>query len=204
MPRKKLKYKESEIQKNLYTFGDEWMTEDKQEYKGLYHKYTETNETYTRGTWDESLSKLLVPLIKIPNLVRTYQNIRPQRQVTRNEILPIQISISAEDIKQGYISRYFLKKANELIFLEISEDQYRTYGTKIDDNLYIAATCKWYITGPVESKNLPIKVPGVIELNTKEIQRMEQTLPGISKKLTNPLQYYTDTDFVVPRDINIG
>jgi len=48
------------------------------------------------------------------------------------------------------------------------------------------------------------KVPGVIELNTKEIQRMEQTLPGISKKLTNPLQYYTDTDFVVPRDINLG
>ncbi len=66
MPRKKLKYKESEIQKNLYTFGDEWMTEDKQEYKGLYHKYTETNETYTRGTWDESLSKLSLK-IKSPS-----------------------------------------------------------------------------------------------------------------------------------------
>jgi Ca2+-transporting ATPase len=24
------------------------------------------------------------------------------------------------------------------------------------------------------------------------------------QKLTNPLQYYTDTDFVVPRDINLG
>jgi len=204
MPRKKLKYKESEIQKNLYTFGNEWMTEDKQEYKGLYHKYTETNEVYTRGVWDESLSKPLIPLIKIPSLVRTYQNIRPQQQVTRDKILPIQISISAEDIQRGYINRYFLKKTNELLFLEISEDQYKTYGNKIDDKLYIAATCKWYITGPIESKNLPVKIPGVIELNTLEIAKLETQLPGISKKLTNPLQYYTDTDFVVPRDINLG
>jgi hypothetical protein len=204
MSRLKLKYRESEIQNNLYTFGDEWMTNDNLEYKGLYHRYILTNETYTGGTWDASTSKPLRPLIKLHPNIKTYQELSNQPQATYDAILPIQVTITSADIKNGYINRYFLKKVNEFIFIEISKQQYESYQSKLDNNLYLADTCQWYIVGPIESTMSPIKKPGVIELNTREIQRMEQTLPGISKKLTNPLQFYTDTDFVVPRDINLG
>ena len=204
MARIKLTYSKSEITNNLYTFGDEWMTADKQEYKGLYHRYTITNETYTGGTWNEATSKPLYPIIHKPKLIQEYDKIKRIRTTNYNAILPIQISITPQDIKTGYIFRYFLKKINELLYIEISKNQFNSYRSRLDANLYVAASCKWYITGPIESKQQPIHVPGVIELNTREIQRIEQTLPGISKKLTNPLQFYTDTDFVVPRDINLG
>lgn len=204
MARKKIKYLQSEIENNLYTFGDEWMTEDKQEYKGLYHRYTTTNETYTGATWNAVTSKILVPLIRLPEMVKTYDELRKSTRQSRNSILTNQITITPADITNGFIQRFFFKKNNEFLFFEVSEEQFDLYGSKIDDNLYAADSCQWTITGPIESKRIPIYVPGVIELNTLEIQRMEQTLPGISKKLTNPLQYYTDTDFVVPRDINLG
>jgi len=204
MARKKLKYQDSEIRNNLYTFGDEFMTADKQEYKGLYHSYTLTNETYTGGTWNEQTSKPLYPLIRLATPVKTYDDLRNMTRSTRDAILPIQITITQTDITNGFIQRFFLKKVNEFIFIEISQSQYNLYGTTIDDNLYAVDFCKWYISGPIETTYTPVKKPGVIELNTNEIQRMERTLPGISKKLNNPLQFYTDTDFVVPRDINLG
>lgn len=204
MSRLKLIYRESEIQNNLYTFGGEWMTADKQEYKGLYHKYTLTNEIYTGGIWDASTSKILYPLIKLHPDVKTYLELRNEQKSTYDAIHPIQVSITLQDINNGYINRYFLKKINEEIFIEIDKQQYESYQSRLDNTLYLANTCKWYITGPIESAQLPVKKPGIIELNTLEIQRMEKTLPGISKKLNNPLQFYTDTDFVVPRDINLG
>lgn len=204
MARKKIKYLQSEIENNLYTFGDEWMTEDKQEYKGLYHRYKTTNEVYSGASWNAETSKVLVPLIKLPEMVKTYDELRNSTRQTRSAILPTQVTITPIDITNGFIQRYFLKKVNEFLFFEISEQQFDLYGSKIDNNLYAADSCQWYIVGPIETKRLPIYIPGVIELNTLEIQRMEQTLPGISKKLNNPLEFYTDTDFVVPRDINLG
>lgn len=204
MARKKLKYRDSDIQNNLYTFGDEFMTADNLEYKGLYHKYISTKEVYTGGTWNEQTSKPLYPLIRLAENVKTYDELRNSNRTKKTAILPVQITITQTDINNGFIERFFLKKINEPIYVEISESQFNLYGSSIDTNLYAADSCNWYIIGPIESKHQPIHVPGVIELNTREIQRMEQTLPGISKKLTNPLQFYTDTDFVVPRDINLG
>ena len=38
--RQKQIYKDSEITTDLYTWGEEWQTEDGVEYKGLYHNFT--------------------------------------------------------------------------------------------------------------------------------------------------------------------
>ena len=51
---------------------------------------------------------------------------------------------------------------------------------------------------------LPVSITGMIAALLRMHSTGERTLPGISKKLNNPLQFYTDTDFVVPRDINLG
>lgn len=204
MSRIKLKYSKSEIDNNLYTFGEEWMTIDTQEYKGLYHQYTLTEETYTGGTWNESTSKLLLPITKESESIKTYNDVKNQIKESYDAIIPIQITITSADTNRGYINRYFLKKINESIYIEISSDQFDSYESSLDTNLYIAGVCTWYITGPIETVTNPVLVPGVFDLNTTEINKLQKTLPGISQKLNNPLQFYTDTDFVVPRDINLG
>ena len=112
MSRLKLKYSKSEIANNLYTFGNEWMTTNKQEYKGLYHRYTLTNEAYTGAEWNESASQKLWPFIKESELVAAYNQIKKQDVKQFNKILPIQINITPQDAMNGYIYRYFLKKSN--------------------------------------------------------------------------------------------
>lgn len=203
MSRIKLKYNQSEIESNLYTFGSEWVTADKIEYKGLYHKYTVTNEVYTEGTWNESKSKPLYVLVQEPESVTIYNTIRPSIKNQYDTAIPVQITITPQDISLGYIIRYFLKKVNESVYIEISKAQFNSYQSNLDTNMYQSASCKWYISGPKETVLTPIFKPGVIELNTNSIMQLQKTLPGISEKLNNPLQYYTDTDFVVPKDINL-
>ena len=203
MSRIKLKYSKSEIENNLYTFGAEWMTADKIEYKGVYHRYNITNEVYTEATWNESTSKPLYVYVTEPASITEYKQIR-SINTQFDSIIPIQINITPEDIKLMYIMRYFLKKVNEPVYYEISQTQFNTYQSNLDTNLYLAASCKWYIAGAKETTYQPVYKPGVVDLNTTAITELQKTLPGISQKLTNPLQFYTDTDFVVPRDINLG
>ncbi len=58
--RKKLYYPENQIQRNLFTKGQEWMTlDDWKEYQGFYHKYA-TGEVFTEKDWDPIRSKVLV------------------------------------------------------------------------------------------------------------------------------------------------
>ena len=58
--RNKLYYPDSQIEKNLYTQGKEWMIlEDWKEHRGYYHKYI-TGETFTGPEWNAKTSKKLV------------------------------------------------------------------------------------------------------------------------------------------------
>jgi hypothetical protein len=62
---------------------------------------------------------------------------------------------------------------------------------------------KWQITGPLttETKN-GATVLSVAAQNIQTIQTAQLTMPEISALLQNPTQYYTDIDFVAPKDIN--
>lgn len=189
MARIKLKYELADIKTDLYTFGKEWTTEDGQEYVGLYHQYISTNETYTGANWDKNISKKLIKFYensdvnfyrKTKKIKAIFQTPYPQRPV-----------ITDDDRKRGYFTRYFLKKFNELQIIEISKKQYDLYQSKkIDNNAYSAATINWYITGQAEQKN------------TKNISDASKQIPQLRSLLTDLLQFYTDTDFNVPPDIN--
>jgi hypothetical protein len=73
----------------------------------------------------------------------------------------------------------------------------------IDLHLYIGVSIKWYITGElIDTVNGSITVPGIITKNKQSLRDAEKQLPGISKLITNLSQYYTDTDYIVPKDIN--
>jgi hypothetical protein len=189
MARIKLKYDLSDIKTDLYTFGKEWTTEDGQEYIGLYHQYVSTGEIYTGANWDKNISKKLIKFFENSD-VNVYKKIQ-QIKVEFQQPFPERPVITDEDQKQGYFTRYFLKKFNELQVIEISKKQYNAYqNKKIDNNAYVAASIKWYITGNAAKQN------------SRNIEIASKQLPQLQSVLNDVLQFYTDTDYNVPADIN--
>jgi hypothetical protein len=200
--RKRLHYTLNQITENLYTSGSEWMTLDGTEYIGLYHTYI-TNEIFTQSTWDSKRSKQLFPYVEKNSMVDQFKKLKTIATKFETPVIHIPI-ITQQDRKQGSITRYFLKKINEQTIVEIDLEQFNDVATgKIDNNLYIAAKIEWSISGPLEnSYSNGTTILGVKTKNHKAIIEAEKLLPGIATRLTNLVEYYSDTDFLAPQDIN--
>jgi hypothetical protein len=200
--RQRLHYTPSQITNNLYTYGSEWALSDGTEYRGAYHRYS-TGEVYTGPEWNEQLSKKLVEYVEQPTNTHIYKTLK---NVRTKFVAPVAVipNITAEQRNSGVITRYFIKKINENIFTEIDQKQYTDWTIDIlDSNLYLAISIQWAISGNKQTTfNGAVQTHGVVEKNTIAIAQAELLMPGISLYLTNPLQFYTDTDFVVPKDIN--
>ena len=200
--RKKLFYTSDEITTNLYTPGKEWMYEDGTEYIGSYHLYS-TSEVYTKGTWSSKQSIKLIPYVRrdvLNNVYRTLKTIK----ISTKSVPSHKPNVIQSDIKNGYIVRYFLKKINEEIIIEISVDTYKQWKQgKIDKKLYLGVQLNWYVTGNIDDiYEGPILNRGVITQNNRSIKSAQSTIPTINNILNNPLDLYVDTDFIVPGDIN--
>jgi hypothetical protein len=200
--RKRLHYTLNQITENLYTSGSEWMTLDGTEYIGLYHTYI-TNEIFTQSTWDSKRSKQLFPYVEKNSMVDQFKKLKTIATKFETPVIHIPI-ITQQDRKQGSITRYFIKKINEQTILEIDLDQFNAVASgTIDINLYITAKIEWSITGPFEDTYTNgTTVLGVKNKNYKALLEAEKILPGIIGKLSNLIEYYSDTDFLAPQDIN--
>ena len=196
-------YMPDEIITNLYTSGGEFETEDGKEYRGMYHRYL-TNEIYTEANWDPRLSKKLKSLIRKINKDTPYAELKRNLKTSFLQPTPALINVSQTDRKVGYISRYFLKKNNELLFIEIDALQFKAWQNgRIDPNSYFGVEIRWYVSGPVnDEKQGIVMVKGVRTKNTEQIAYAQRFLPGIDIILTDPLQYYSDNTFKIPVDIN--
>jgi hypothetical protein len=192
-----------EIITNLYTSGGEFETEDGKEYRGLYHRYL-TNEIYTESDWNPRTSKKLKPLIKKINKDTPYADLKRSLKTNFLQPVPVTINITQADRKTGYIPRYFLKKINELLFIEINEPYFKAWQNgRIDSNIFNGVEIRWYISGTVNDETQGVvRIKGVYTKNTEQIEYAERFLPGISSILTDPLQYYSDNTFDIPADIN--
>jgi hypothetical protein len=93
------------------------------------------------------------------------------------------------DYTVGIFYRYFAKKINENVLVEIKSEDIQ----KINASLYTIATVNWKITGPRENKytNNFIDGTGVIQQNLHEIERVYKEY-GVDLKnvLPNPLEYW--------------
>jgi len=204
--RQKTYYNENEIVTDLYTYGKEWQLESGIEYKGLYHTYISTGEVYTNPIWNPAISKRLVKyqITTNPQTI-SYKKLKPDlnvRYIIPNKIYP---EPTREDILKTYFIRYFIKKQNESKIIEIDKSQYELWlNKKIDPIMYTAISFNWYIAGPKNktTKN-GITILGVIEQNRKQLILADTKVPGILAEFKNNyLQFYTDTDFIIPDDIN--
>ena len=199
----KLYYTTDDITNNLYTSGGEWMLESNLEYIGLYHRYT-TGEIYTGAIWDAKTSQKLITYQKINNKLFVYNTLKSINVKYPAEPITSIVSITNKDKQAGFVTRYFIKKTNEFLIIEIDSKQYDMYqSNKFDVLLYTSIQLNWTITGEVADTTVNgVLIRGVQTKNNSVIRQAEKQLPGISTILTDPLQYYSDTDFVVPKDIN--
>jgi hypothetical protein len=192
--RLKIRYSIAETRNNLYTYGGEWQTENGEPYRGLYHQYTTTQETYTEPVWNEKTSKRLVSVKSDNADVIAYNQLNnsiPTKFQSPNNTKP---TITATDRASGVITRYILKKTNETQFIEIAASQYNAYvAGLVDQNLYSVVTLQWKITGTTDE---------IIKFNATSIAAASQIMPSIAQYLTNLTEYREDTDFIVPKNIN--
>jgi len=202
MSRLKLYYPIEEITNNLYTYGSELMTEDSIEYIGPFHRYI-TGEIYTGSTWNSKTSKKLIPF-KQKNATTIYNTLKPDIKVKHVAPKRVSIQITSADISTGSIQRYFIRKQNESVAFEIDANQFAKWGNnQIDNKIYTAIRLEWVITGNTQdTKNGNVVIPGVVTKNTKQVKVAAQTIPELTTILSNPLEFYTDTDYIKPVDIN--
>ena len=99
---------------------------------------------------------------------------------------------------------FFVKRKNSVTITEINGQEYQKWlDGIIDNNLYIAVKLLWYISGVVTDQyTSTYKSPGIISKNENSIKTAELVLPGISSYLTNLTEFYSNSDYIVPKDIN--
>jgi len=201
--RNKLRYTIDEITVDLYTPGGQFMTEDNVEYIGPYHQYI-TNELYTGSVWNTKTSAKLIPLVKTRTDNVVYRKLKSNLVTKYYLPSPTIITISEQQRMTGSITRYFMKKTNDTYIFEIDSRTYTLWQSKrVDPTVYTAASIQWQIAGPINDETVAgIFKKGVRTKNLSQITLAETTLPGISGKLTNLIELYTDIDFKVPKDIN--
>jgi hypothetical protein len=203
--RKKTYYTIDETTNNLFTIGKQWMTLNKKEYKGAYHTYL-TGEVFTGATWNPKTAKILVEYespITNPN-IRIYKKLKPKVKTAYKSVKSSTPIITNINTKTGKITRYFYKQYDNETIFETTRSVYQEIErNRVDKKLYIFHKIQWHITGPKqdEYKN-GVFIPGVVTKNTNQIKFVSKTMPGIKNILTDPLQYYTDSDFIAPTDIN--
>ena len=195
-------YSTNEIVNNLYTTGQELMTTDNVEYVGLYHKYT-TGEIYSQPTWNKNKSVKLIKYKEQSESVIEYNKIS-DIEINYKSFNTYSVVITKDNINNGYVDRFIIKRSNDNIFYEVNSDTYDAYTSEdIDPVLYSAVKLKWYITGNInDTQQGNITIPGIQSNNYKELQTAEITVPGISLYFTDLLQYYVDNDNITPKDIN--
>lgn len=155
-------YPKSQIKPNLYTNGGEYiLSTTKEDYKGYYYE-TSNGTKYTGKFPDDTFNVLLI----LSSNPETYSPPLPNELiVTQDEIsngsyqfpslnrtLPqFTPTLPTEQDKQnGQFTRYFCKKTNENIYLEIDQNTYKqlvSQDPKIAWDLYNPTQINWIIKG---------------------------------------------------------
>jgi hypothetical protein len=208
--RKKIYYPDSQIEKNLFTKGKEWMyIDDWKEYTGYYHKYT-TGEVFTEREWDPSKSKKIVPYRDRSDSYFKYLDLKKYVMVNGNksEVLganmfwrysapkAIKRLPSQTEIDEGSMTRYFVIKLNEpsKVCYEIAESDTKNFKTKntgINQYLYDIIEVPWKINGTEFDKyeNGLLKYPGVVDTNIRIVERFSKKFPILKQILNNPREH---------------
>jgi hypothetical protein len=198
-------YPLSQIQSNLYTNGNEYVySSTKENYTGYYWK-TSKGEFFTGKTPQDIPTEKLTPVFEYPpslnpedldaNLNLNQEDIRTAdyidiQKIDVDQIISIPIYSptipTQQDYQIGEYRRYFCKKTNEIIYLEINKDTYDKLVSKnstILYQLYQPFNLPWQLTG--DKSQVFITNKNITELTSKQ-----QKLPMLSEYLRNDFTKY--------------
>lgn len=134
-------YPKSQITSNQYSNGDLYYKSSGQSYIGYYYKIS-NGKIYTGKTPQDGPNQELVLNSSITN-TDLISKIPPHYQTLPTE----------NDYTIGEFRRYFCKKSNELIYIEISQDIYTKLLQKDPSlywQLYLPFFIPWLLTGTKE------------------------------------------------------
>lgn len=207
-------YPKSQIKTNLYTNGGEFVLAGTlTPYLGYYHSIStgrffsgktpqdkpvrEIERVSSPNTPPPNASKNQgVVTVEISPLVEEYLVSKKQ---TKNQLKSLLLpsyyhpSPTDDDYKYGVFTRYFVKKGNEGIYIEINKDTFNAItdnDPSYDTSNYIPFKLDWTITG--ESKQtvagINFKIASLIERNS--LLTLNQQLPGLTKYFKDYSQFY--------------
>lgn len=194
-------YPKSQVQNNLYTKGGELQfASSGKEYTGYYWK-TSKNQYFTgRNPSSKGALELeLIPVIPTSTINtltiskgNKVYNEAKNVDVAKALILPSyqKPSPTKEDYEIGNFVRYFAKKYNQNLYIEISKDTYKELKNKNDNydyNSYLIFTLTWQISGDKEKTlNTNKKVTSTLEKGYR--------INGLSSYLNfNYLEFYIES-----------
>ena len=210
--RKRSYYSAEQIEKNLYTYGKQWMTlDDWKEYIGFYHKYS-TGEVFSESNWIPETSMKLVPYRNRSENYFKYVDLTEYTTIGKNKLkiigsdatemgnfrtpAPNKKPPTQSDIKRGHMNRFFVYKRNEpnRVFYEIDQDQVAAYNMKlhgINQVLYGLEEMAWKLTGPEydEYYNGILMKPGVVDTNSRIMLKMSNKFRIFGSIVNNPREY---------------
>jgi len=198
-------YPKSQIKTNLYTNGNEYtVLSTGNIYQGFYYKIS-TGEYFTGRTPDDRPNLEIVPIIQPTEVTLNNVSFRYnidvafdspleyeggfQADSTSIQIVPYYIASTPteQDYQIGEFRRYFCKKGNEILYLEIDKTQYDLLVTKnpsILFSLYEPFNLPWQITGVQEEVEKTNR--NIVALTSQRLK-----LPEFGRYLNNNyLKYY--------------
>lgn len=208
--RKKIYYPESQITKNLFTGGKEWMyLNNWKEYRGYYHRYS-NGEVFTEREWDPNRSEVLVPYKEKQDSYFRYLDIKqytvfqgdkyemhgPQKYHLYTAPRAIKRPPTDIETQNGFMERYFVYKRNEpsRVMVEVDQKQVQNFdkdNTGINQYLYGYVKIPWKLDGPerdIYDGNI-LKTPGVIDTNQRIVERYSKNFPILKSILSNPREH---------------
>lgn len=191
-------YPLSQIKSNLYTNGNEFvLISSNQSYIGFYWK-TSKGKYYTGKTPQDIPNEELIPAFEYSSesiaknsnipLSLNQEDTRNSDYIDLQNIDLNQIILTPtysptlptqQDYVNGEMRRYFCKKTNEIIYLEISKD---TYDKLVDQDsqilwqLYLPFNLPWQLSGNKEQVFITNK-------NIVELTSVKQKLPMLAEYL---------------------
>lgn len=149
-----------------HTPGKEF-TLDGKDYKGWY---VETfNKRYYTGKTISNTSKELIPITSIP---------KPKDIFVQEFLSP-----NSDEKRKGSFQRFLVQKINNKKIIEVSKDKFNLF---VNKSPYKTAILTWVIKGPAENTFFNGYVYyGAEHKNREAVNRLENTLPGVSSYFKN-------------------
>lgn len=154
------------------------------------NEWTLTALTENRGTFQQPAdnydSLVFNNQQQSPESVNTYRKLNPENTTV---LIPTYLSNppSTQDYQIGEFRRYFCKKSNETIYIEINKSQYDLLISKNPDilwQLYLPFNLPWQLTGDIENVGKTNKK--IVELTSQRLK-----LPKLGDYLNhNYIKYY--------------